>query len=164
VVSEGSDKPWPYRSTLFSGAGRIFGNAASVRQNARQAALIAPALTRGAELVPIACRARFAGMASIDKSDAAPGAVPPHHVTARCRFEAIQRQINIGRKDVKRAVKGGSLIVDISHHADVNARNAVKVKHRGLVDFNAFQGSTLNHQNTSKKIRIKNFEAAIGVD
>jgi len=58
-------------------------------------------------------------------------------VAARCRFETIERQIKIGRKDVKRAVKRSSLIVDISNHAAVNARNAVKVKHRGLVDFNA---------------------------
>jgi hypothetical protein len=28
---------------------------------------------------------------------------------------------------------------------------SISVKHRGLVDFNALKGSTLNHQNTSKK-------------
>jgi hypothetical protein len=58
-------------------------------------------------------------------------------MASRCRFEAIQRQIKIGRKDVKRAVKLSSPIVDISHDAGVNAGNSVKVKHRGLVDFNA---------------------------
>jgi hypothetical protein len=72
-----------------------------------------------------------------DKSDAARRAAPPHHMASRRRFEAIQRQIKIGRKDVKRAVKLSSLIVDISHDAGVNAGNSVKVKHRGLVDFNA---------------------------
>src|SRR6202048_778397 len=41
------------------------------------------------------------------------------------------------RKDVKRAVKFGSLIADICHDAEVNAGNSVKMKHRGLVDFNA---------------------------
>jgi hypothetical protein len=76
-------------------------------------------------------------LASPDKFYAARSAVPPHHMASRCRFEAIQRQIKIGRKDVKRAVKLSSLIVDISHDAGVNAGNSVKVKHRGLVDFNA---------------------------
>jgi hypothetical protein len=74
---------------------------------------------------------------SMDKSDAARSPVPPHHMAARCRFEAIRRQIKIGREDVKRAVKLSSLIVDISDHTEVNAGNAIKVKHRGLVDFNA---------------------------
>jgi hypothetical protein len=69
-------------------------------------------------------------------------------VAARCRFETIERQIKIGRKDVKRAAKRSSFIVDISHHAEVNASNAVKVKHRGLVDFNALLRSTFDHQNT----------------
>jgi hypothetical protein len=32
-----------------------------------------------------------------DKSDAARSPVPPHHMAARCRFEAIRRQIKIGR-------------------------------------------------------------------
>ena len=91
-------------------------------------------------------------LASMDKSDAARGPAPPHHMAAHCRLEAIQRQIKIGRKDVKRAVKLGSVIVDISHDAAVNARDSVNVKHRGLIDFNALKGSTLNHRNTSKKV------------
>jgi hypothetical protein len=72
-------------------------------------------------------------------------------MAALWRFEAIQRQIKIRRKDVKRAVKFGSLIADIFHEAEVNAGNSVKVKHRGLVDFNALQGATLNHRTTYKK-------------
>jgi hypothetical protein len=58
-------------------------------------------------------------------------------VAAPCRFEAIQRQIKIGRKNVKRAVKLSSLIGHISHDAAVSAGKSVKVKHRGLVDFKA---------------------------
>jgi hypothetical protein len=81
------------------------------------------------------------------------------------RFEAIQRQVKVGRKHVKRAVKLGSLIGHILHHAAVNAGNSVKVNHRGLVDFNAHQCSTLNHLTTSRKvIGSKNFEAVIGAD
>jgi len=76
-------------------------------------------------------------------------------MAARCRFEASQRQIKIGRKNVEGAVKVSSLIVDISHHAVVNAGNAVEMKHRWLIDFNALSGSALNHQNTSKDL-IKN--------
>jgi hypothetical protein len=48
-------------------------------------------------------------------------------------------------------VKFGSLIADIFHDAKVNAGNSVKMKHRGLVDFNALEGATLNHQTTYKK-------------
>ena len=51
-------------------------------------------------------------------------------------------------------MKFGSLIADIFHDAEVNAGNSVKVKHRGLVDFNALQGSTLNHGNIPKKIDL----------
>jgi hypothetical protein len=43
-------------------------------------------------------------------------------------------------------MKPGSLIVEVHHHAGVDAANAVNVKHRGLIDFNAPQGSTLNHE------------------
>jgi hypothetical protein len=57
-----------------------------------------------------------------------------------------------------------SLIVDISHHTEVNAGNAIKVKHRGLVDFNALKGSTFNHQSTSKSPWINDLEAVIGAD
>src|SRR6202011_2657891 len=44
---------------------------------------------------------RFAGATSIEKSDAARSPVPPHYMAALWRFEAIQRQIKIRRKDVK---------------------------------------------------------------
>ena len=49
-------------------------------------------------------------------------------------------------------MKLGSVIVEIHHHAGVDAANTVKVKHRGLINFNALQGSTLYHQNISQKI------------
>ena len=45
-------------------------------------------------------------------------------------------------------MKPSSLIVEIHHHAGVDAANAVKVKQRELIDFNALQGSTLNHENS----------------
>ena len=48
-------------------------------------------------------------------------------------------------------MKLGSVIVEIHHHAGVDAANTVKVKHRGLINFNALQGSTLNHENIPKK-------------
>src|ERR1700737_3153920 len=73
--------------------------------------------------------------ASIDKSDTARSPVPPHHVAAPCRFEAIQRQIKIGRKNVKRAVKLSSLIGHISHNAAVSAGKSVNVNNRGRVVF-----------------------------
>jgi hypothetical protein len=44
-------------------------------------------------------------------------------------------------------MKPSSLIVEVYHPAGVDAANAVKVKHRGLIDFNALQGATLNHEN-----------------
>jgi hypothetical protein len=49
-------------------------------------------------------------------------------------------------------MKPGPLIVEIHHHTGVDAANAVKVKHRRLIDFNALQGSTLNHENIPKKL------------
>jgi hypothetical protein len=48
-------------------------------------------------------------------------------------------------------MKPGSVIVEVHHHARVDAANAVKVKHRELIDFNALQGSTFNHQNISQR-------------
>lgn len=45
------------------------------------------------------------------------------------------------------ATKPSSLIVEIHHHARVDTANPVKMKHRKLIDFNAFTGSTLNHKN-----------------
>jgi len=77
------------------------------------------------------------GPKSIEKSDAARRSAPPYHTAARRRFEAIRRQIKIGRKNVKRAVQFSSALGDILYHADVNAGNSIKMKHRGLVDFNA---------------------------
>jgi hypothetical protein len=49
-------------------------------------------------------------------------------------------------------MKPSSPIVKIHHHARVDAANPFKMKHRKLVDFNAFQGSTLNHENIPQKI------------
>jgi hypothetical protein len=49
-------------------------------------------------------------------------------------------------------MKLSSLIVEVYYPAGVDAANAVKVKHRGLIDFNALQGSTLNHENIPKKL------------
>jgi len=60
-------------------------------------------------------------------------------------------------------MKSGSPIVEIDHHAGVDAANTVKVKHCELINFNALQGSTLNHQNISPKILIKTSEAATGL-
>jgi hypothetical protein len=102
-----------------------------------------------------ACAVRCASAALIDKSDAAGSSAPPHYMAARCRFEIIKRQIKIESKNVKRALNVGSLIVEISHHATVDIGIAVQVKHRGLIDFNALKGSTVNHQNASKKIGSK---------
>src|SRR6185312_13324068 len=41
-------------------------------------------------------------------------------------------------------------MVVIHHHARINAANAVKVKHRGLIDFNPLQRSTFDHENIPK--------------
>jgi hypothetical protein len=81
-------------------------------------------------------------------------------MATHCRLEAIQRQINVRGKDVKRAVKLSSLVVEVSHDAGVNAGNSVDVKHRGVVDFNALKGSTLIHQNLQKSHWSNNVEAA----
>jgi hypothetical protein len=87
-------------------------------------------------------------MASTDKFYAARISVPPDHMAALCRFEAIEWKIKFEGDGVKRrATKLSSLIVEIHHHAGVDAANAVEVKQRGLIDFNALQGSTLNHRN-----------------
>ncbi|WP_152620985.1 hypothetical protein [Bradyrhizobium japonicum] len=80
------------------------------------------------------------------------------------RLEAIQRQIEIARKHVERAVKLRPLIVHVLHHAAMNAVNFVKVNHRGLVDFNARQCSPLNHRANSKSHWIKKTNATIGAD
>jgi hypothetical protein len=56
-------------------------------------------------------------------------------------------------------MKPRSLIVEIHHLAGVDAANAVKVKHRGLINFNALRGSTLNHENIPKKIDL-NFRSS----
>ena len=49
-------------------------------------------------------------------------------------------------------MKLGSVIVEIHHHAGVDAANTVKVKHRGLINFNALQGSTLIIRTSPEKI------------
>jgi hypothetical protein len=41
--------------------------------------------------------------------------------------------------------------VEIHHLAGVDAANPVNVKQRELIDFNALQGSTLNHENIQKR-------------
>ena len=50
-------------------------------------------------------------------------------------------------------MKPGSLIVEIHHNAWVNAAYAGKMQHCRLIDFNALQGSTLNHGNIQKLIQ-----------
>ena len=57
-------------------------------------------------------------------------------------------------------MKLGSVIVEIHHHAGVDAANTVKVKHRGLINFNALQGTTLYHQNISQKKLDQNFRGS----
>jgi hypothetical protein len=90
----------------------------------------------------------LSGMASINKFDAAGISVPPHHVTVFCRFETIEWQVKLESNNVKRGgMKPSPLIVEVYHPAGVDPANAVKVKHCGLIDFNALQGATLNHEN-----------------
>jgi hypothetical protein len=80
------------------------------------------------------------------------------------RFETVEWQIEFAGNGVKRGwIKPGSLIVEVHYHAGVDAGNTVKVKHCELINFNALQGSTLNHQNTSPKILIKTSEAVTGL-
>ena len=43
-----------------------------------------------------------------------------------------------------------SVTVQIHHQAGVAAANAVNAKQRGLVDCNAFQGSTFKHRHIQK--------------
>ena len=44
----------------------------------------------------------------------------------------------------------GSVTVHIHHQAGMTAADTVDVKHRGLIDFDAFQGSTFKHRNVPK--------------
>ena len=68
------------------------------------------------------------------------------------RFETVEGQIKFEGGNVKRGgMKPGSLIVQIHHHAGMDAANAVKMQHRGLIDFNALKGSTLDHENIPNK-------------
>jgi len=53
-------------------------------------------------------------------------------------------------------MKPSSLIVEIHHPAREDAANAVNVKQRELIDINALQGSTLNHENIPQKLRSSN--------
>ncbi len=55
----------------------------------------------------------------------------------------------------------GSITVHIHHQAGMTAANTVNVKHRGLVDFNAFQGSTFKHRNIPKN--SQNYQKAAPV-
>jgi hypothetical protein len=88
-----------------------------------------------------------AGLASIDKFDAAGIPVPPHHMAVLCRFETVEWQIKFEGGNVKRRwMKPGSLIVEILDQAGVDAANTVKVKQRELINFNALQGSKFDHQ------------------
>jgi hypothetical protein len=74
------------------------------------------------------------------------------HGSAGC-FETVEGQIEFESSRVKRGgMKPGSLIVKIRHHAGMDAVNALKMKHRGLIDFNARKGSTLNHENIPKNL------------
>jgi hypothetical protein len=91
-------------------------------------------------------------VASIDKFDAANIPFPPHHVAVPCRFEAIEGQIEFEGDDVKGGgMKPGSPIVEVDHHAGVDAANAVEVKHCELIDLDALQGPTFNHRNISQR-------------
>lgn len=56
-------------------------------------------------------------------------------------------------------MKPSSLIMEIDHLAGVDAANPVNVKQRELIDFNALQGSTLNHENIQKTV-ILNFRSS----
>lgn len=61
-------------------------------------------------------------------------------------------------------MKFGSLIADIFHDAEVNAGNSIKVKHRRVVDFNALQGTTLNHQTAYKKVSASPIPYGVWLD
>ena len=58
-------------------------------------------------------------------------------------------------------MKPGSLIVQIHHHAGMDAANAVKMQHRGLIDFNALKGPTLDHDNILQKKTDLSFRSVI---
>jgi hypothetical protein len=49
-------------------------------------------------------------------------------------------------------MKPGALIMEIHHHAGVDAANAVKVKHRGLIAFNCAPGLDAQSSEHSKKM------------
>ena len=58
-------------------------------------------------------------------------------------------------------MKHGSVAVTIHHQAGITAANTINGKERGLVDCNAFQGSTFKHRTIPKKL---NNRAAISPD
>ena len=100
-----------------------------------------------------AVSAQRSGLAPFDKFDGAGIPVPPHRMAAPGRFEAVEGQIKFESGGVKRGgMKPGSLIVQIHHHAGMHAADAVKMQHRGLIDFNALKGPTLDHDNILKKL------------
>ena len=59
-------------------------------------------------------------------------------------------------------MKHGAVTVEIHHQAGMTAANTVNVKQSGLVDFNAFQGSTFKHRTSPKNSKI--IEAVTGAD
>jgi hypothetical protein len=84
---------------------------------------------------------------AIDKFDAADIFVVPDEAAALCRLETIERQIKpLGENTRPAKLKACSLVVKISHQTGVNAGNAVKVKHRELIDWNSFQTAAFDHQ------------------
>jgi hypothetical protein len=84
---------------------------------------------------------------AIDKFDAADIFVVPDEAATLCRLETIERQIKpLGENTRPAKLKACSLVVKISHQTGVNAGNAVKVKHRELIDWNSFQTAAFDHQ------------------
>ena len=49
-------------------------------------------------------------------------------------------------------MKRSSVAVTIHHQAGITAANTINGKERGLVDCNAFQGSTFKHRTIPKKL------------
>jgi hypothetical protein len=58
-------------------------------------------------------------------------------------------------------MKHGPVAVTVHHQARITAANTINGKERGLVDCNAFQGSTFKHRTIPKKL---NNRAVISAD